>query len=201
VLKVKITTLPKANQSVLERNVRHFIRWHPSVEARISSFGSYMKLANNLAGEQNSVDYNELAKQLFATLQAHQAHYLVIGGYAARAYGVPRFTHDVDILIDDSKKNLQRILQALMELGCVAEIVYEMGGEIVKLLEIDDLPLKTDLMVNIPGIEFEDAWRRRAVHQLEDQTLYLISREDLITAKRAAGRWQDLEDVKALEFQ
>ena len=70
---------------------------------------------------------------------------------------------------------------------------------IVTLIEFDDLPLKTDLMVKVPGLVWENAWQNRRRQAYQDQPFYVISRADLIIAKRAAGRWQDLEDIKALE--
>lgn len=184
----------------IERKARHFVRWHPTIEARLASFGSFMQLANNLAGRAHMFDYNELAKQLFAILETHDAVYLVVGGYAARAYGVPRFTDDVDLFIEGSQPNIHKVMTALAELGSdQARIFTVLQSTILTFLEIDDLPLKTDVMVKLPGLDFASAWQHRAVHHLDGQQVYLISRADLIQAKRAAGRWQDLEDVKALE--
>lgn len=192
-----VITVPN---ETIERKARHFVRWHPTVEARLVSFGSFMKLADNLAGKATMFDYNELAKQLFAALERNQAVYLVIGGYAARAYGVPRFTDDVDLFIESAPENIRRVMDALARLGSdQAQIFNAMNSSIITFLEIDDLPLKTDIMVNVPGLDFASAWQQVKTHHLEEQKVYLVSRADLIKSKRAAGRWQDLEDIKALE--
>lgn len=59
-------------------------------------------------------------------------------------------------------------------------------------------PARVDLLRSIPGVTFEEAWPRRARVRWGALEVNLISREDLIAAKRAAGRPQDLADVRLL---
>jgi hypothetical protein len=54
---------------------------------------------------------------VFASFQRNNVRYLVIGGIAAVLYGVPRATFDLDVLIEPSKENAQRLLDALAEIG------------------------------------------------------------------------------------
>ena len=54
---------------------------------------------------------------VFASLQRHKVRYVVIGGIAAVLHGVPRATFDLDILIEATPENAQRLLQALLEAG------------------------------------------------------------------------------------
>ena len=51
-----------------------------------------------------------------------------------------------------------------------------------------------------PGISFSKAWNNRETMTYQDQDFYVLSKDDLITAKRAAGRDVDLEDVRLLEL-
>ena len=60
-------------------------------------------------------------------------------------------------------------------------------------------PNRIDIMMGIPGVEFPSAWENRVETEIDGVTIYYISRDDLLTAKRASGRDQDLLDVKALE--
>lgn len=53
-------------------------------------------------------------------------------------------------------------------------------------------------LMGIPGLEFEPAWANRVVIDFDDLLVPFISRENLITAKRAAGRPQDLIDAATL---
>ena len=54
---------------------------------------------------------------VFASFRARDCKYVVIGGMAAVLYGVPLATFDLDILIEASPDNAQRLLEALREAG------------------------------------------------------------------------------------
>jgi hypothetical protein len=62
-------------------------------------------------------------------------------------------------------------------------------------------PVAVDILSEIPGVDFDAAWERRVEDVIDAVTglkANFISREDLITAKLAAGRPQDLADVEAI---
>ena len=60
-------------------------------------------------------------------------------------------------------------------------------------------PLRVDIMMSIPGVEFERAWKNRVIVKLEGFDISFISRSDLIAAKTASGRPQDNIDVEKLK--
>ncbi|MBI4398801.1 MAG: hypothetical protein HY586_06720, partial [Candidatus Omnitrophica bacterium] len=53
-----------------------------------------------------------LYEKIFRTLRHHKVNYLVVGGVATAMHGAPRFTKDLDIMVDMSPSNLKRMLQA-----------------------------------------------------------------------------------------
>jgi hypothetical protein len=56
-----------------------------------------------------------------------------------------------------------------------------------------------DILPRISGVDFEEAWQRRVDVAIDGSlSVPFISREDLLAAKLAAGRPQDLADVAAL---
>jgi hypothetical protein len=62
-------------------------------------------------------------------------------------------------------------------------------------------PVSVDILTAIPGVEFDAAWRRRVEDVIDPASglkARFISREDLIAAKLAGGRPQDLADVDAI---
>jgi hypothetical protein len=62
-------------------------------------------------------------------------------------------------------------------------------------------PVMIEILPFIKGVEFDDAWQRRVeivIDRATGLTAFVLSREDLITAKLAAGRPQDLADVDAI---
>jgi hypothetical protein len=60
-------------------------------------------------------------------------------------------------------------------------------------------PVMVDILPRISGVDFDEAWQRRVLVPVDDSlSVPFISREDLLAAKLAAGRPQDLADVAAL---
>jgi hypothetical protein len=184
----------------IERKARHFVRWHPTTEARLQQLDEMATFAGHFNPQWKTTNMVSNATRLFAALEQHNVRYLVIGGFAATIFGVPRFTYDVNIFVENTPENIDALLTALVELGStMASIVKGMTPTFVTIVEFDDLPVKTDVLVNVPGLAWAEAWANRVPQSYQGQTFYTVSRTDLIKAKRAAGRWQDLEDVKALE--
>ena len=62
-------------------------------------------------------------------------------------------------------------------------------------------PARVDLLRSIPGVSFEEAFARRVDIDLSGVIVHVIGKEDLIAAKRAAGREKDLRDLRALEHR
>lgn len=139
------------------------------------------------------------SKALFASLEKHNVKYVVIGGIAAILHGVPRMTGDIDLFIEATVENARRILAVLAELGYdTADLVNPEGLVLVKFLFFEN-GIKIDVMLQIPGLDFATAWQNKLTRHTGEQMFYILAKEDLIAAKRAAGRQRDLEDVAVLE--
>ncbi len=143
---------------------------------------------------------NQDFKDLFSTFNDCHVEYLVIGAHAVMFYARPRFTKDLDVWVNPTPENAQRVWQALTIFGAPLqevtpasftdrELVYQVGIE----------PNRFDVMMGIPGIEFPAAWTNREHSTYGGIPIPIISRHDLIRAKRAAGRPQDLLDATELE--
>jgi len=137
-------------------------------------------------------------QSVFASFQRNDVKYLVIGGIAAVLYGVPRATFDLDILIEPTKANAQRLLDALSEAGFGTAEMTNAEEIIATEITIFTDRVRLDVQTFTPGIEFENAWPRRVTMSYEGQSLEVVSRADLIRSKTAAGREVDLEDVRIL---
>jgi hypothetical protein len=116
-------------------------------------------------------------------------------------YGVPRATFDLDILIEASQENAQRLLDALAEAGLGTAKLTTAEDIVAHELTIFNDYVRIDAQTSTPGLEFEKAWTNREVMEYAGQEFYVVSEEDLIRSKRAAGRDVDLEDVRLLELK
>jgi len=124
----------------------------------------------------------------------------VIGGIAAVLHGVPRATFDLDILIKAAPDNAGRLLEALVEAQFATATLITAEELLAHEITIFRDRVRIDVQTWTPGIEFEGAWQRKVAMSYQGQEFYVISKEDLIASKRAAGRDKDIEDVKMLEI-
>jgi len=136
-------------------------------------------------------------------LNAHRVKYLVVGAYAVAIHAQPRATKDLDILVKADPENAKAVLAALADFGAplqgMTSADFEEPGPFFRM---GREPVGVDILTAIPGVEFDAAWVRRVEAVFDEETDLLatcISREDLLTAKRAAGRRQDLADIEAIE--
>jgi hypothetical protein len=137
-------------------------------------------------------------QDVFASFQQHQVKYVVIGGIAAVLHGVPRATFDLDILIEATPDNAQRLLAALLSVRLGTAALISADELLANEITIFKDRVRIDVQIATPGINFETAWQNRETMTYQDQDFYVLCRSDLIAAKRAAGRDVDLEDVRLL---
>ena len=139
-------------------------------------------------------------RDLFASLSSHKVEYVAIGGFAAIAHGVPRVTVDVDLLVRATRANIENLLLAFQDAGLGTASLTTADDVLANEITIFKDRVRVDVQIRTPGLTFDDAFRRRKTVRLADGTpVYIVAVEDLIASKRAAGRPQDLEDVRLLE--
>lgn len=143
-----------------------------------------------------SRDYEEF----IACLNGVGARYLIVGAHAVAFHARPRATKDLDVLLDPTLTNGERVLAAIREflgtdLGLKPEDLSTPG----RMVQLGVAPTRIDLLAKLAGATaFEDLWRRRVEATFGDVSAAFLSLEDLIAEKTAAGRDQDKADLRAL---
>ena len=141
-------------------------------------------------------------RELLSVLNAHNAKYLVVGAYAVSAHAQPRATKDLDIWVKPDGENAKAVYAALAQFGApLGSLTFADFAEPGPFFHMGQEPLAVDILTEIPDVDFDLAWERRIEDVVDTATglrASVISREDLITAKLAAGRPQDLADVDAI---
>lgn len=56
-------------------------------------------------------------KEFLRCLNAHRVRYVVVGAHALALLGAPRFTRDLDVLVEPSEENAQKVSAALRDFG------------------------------------------------------------------------------------
>ena len=139
-------------------------------------------------------------RDVFVSFQKYEVRYVTLGGIAAVLHGVPRATFDLDILIEAKPDNVQRLLDALLEAGFGTASLISADELLAHEITVFKDRVRIDVQTATPGLSFEEAWRNRERMEYQGQAFYVVSRDDLIASKRAAGRAVDLEDVRLLEL-
>jgi hypothetical protein len=141
-------------------------------------------------------------KELLSILNDEQVKYLVVGGYAVSLHAQPRATKDLDIVIRCDRENAAALFRALAAFGAPLEgLKPDDFAEVGTFFRMGTPPVMVDILPEISGVDFDHAWQRRVMETIDAETglkAAFISADDLITAKVAAGRAQDLADVEAL---
>jgi predicted nucleotidyltransferase len=138
-------------------------------------------------------------KELFELLNANNVRYLMLGGYAVGAYGYPRATNDLDIFVSDDEANIENLIRCLAQFGFGERISNSVLSKPRSIIEMGVEPIKIQLMNFADGIDFEVAFARRNILEIEGIEVSVVSKEDLIRNKKAVGRYKDLADVERLE--
>lgn len=138
--------------------------------------------------------------EILSELSAAGADFLVVGAHALAAHGVPRATGDLDIWIRPSVANAERVLQALERFGApLFDLTVDDLTRADTVFQIGMPPSRIDILSGVSGVDFDGAWHRRTTVAIEGLEVGVLSREDFIANKRAAGRPKDLLDLALLE--
>lgn len=138
-------------------------------------------------------------REFVESFNEHEVRYLVVGGYALAAHGLPRATGDLDAWVWIGGDNPERVLAALTAFGFGA-----LGLEVADFDHPDSIvqlgypPYRIDILTSIDGVEFDGAWSRRLSVDAGGVPLVVIGRDDLLRNKIAADRPQDRADVERL---
>ena len=143
---------------------------------------------------------NQDFRDLLAEFNARGVEYLVVGAHALAAHGLVRATKGLDVWVRPEMQNAGRVIAALVAFGApLHDLTVDDLSAAGTIFQIGVAPIRIDVITAIDGVTFEEAWLGRIQASFADQAVSVLSRDDLIRNKRAAGREQDLLDVKWLE--
>lgn len=141
-------------------------------------------------------DYEEF----LSLLNKHNVKYCIIGAFAVAFYAKPRYTKDIDILVESSKENAQRILKVLEEFGFgeLAISIEDLTRD-GNILQLGYEPLRIDLLNKLEGFQFQDIWQNRVMSEYGSESVHFIGLDDLIKNKKMSDRPSDKIDIELLE--
>lgn len=146
--------------------------------------------------------------QICKALESSHVEYAVVGGYAVSLHGFPRSTIDIDIVLHWTLANLKKAEASLKALGLVsqvpidADLLFQFREEYIQNRKFIAWnfynPTKPQEQVDIIINYDLKKGHTKTIHTASG-IIKILSAKDLIAMKKAAGRPQDIEDVKFLE--
>ena len=132
---------------------------------------------------------------LLKALQRHEVPFIIIGGHAVRFHSLAREVEELDVLVDSAGRD-EALRTALIETLGYSPIITGVAYEEIHLKQNG---LNIDILMWAQGVKFAKAYRAAHAVKAEGITLRVMSKEHLISNKRAVGREKDLSDVERLE--
>jgi predicted nucleotidyltransferase len=138
-------------------------------------------------------------RDMLRELNAAGVRYLIVGGYAVMVYTEPRYTKDLDLWIEPTESNAQKLFVALARFGAPTgdlrpgdftepEVSFQIGMD----------PVRIDIMTSVSGLDFALAWERKVKVDFGGESAPVLCRKDVLQSKIAAGRIRDRQDLKKL---
>ncbi len=141
-------------------------------------------------------DYEDLLR----LLNYHKVKYCIVGAYAVAFHKRPRYTKDIDILVEPSVENAKKIIQVLIDFGFeslkLTEDDFSKNGNIIQL---GYEPVRVDFLTSITGVSFRDVWKNKLRGTYGKEDVFFIGKKELIKNKQQTGRKQDLIDLDLMD--
>lgn len=139
-------------------------------------------------------------RDILSAFCEEKVEFMLVGAYAVAAHGLPRATGDIDLWIESSPENADRVWSALKKFGAplsnLSKQDFITPGNVVQL---GVSPGRIDILTQITSVDYQDADREKLLLEIEGLKVPVIGLSHLIRNKTAVGRPQDKADVARLE--
>lgn len=139
-------------------------------------------------------------EKLLGLLNKHKVRYCIVGAYAVAFYATPRYTGDMDILVEPKIENGRKVITALKEFGFSSLKLKEndFAKESV-IIQLGYAPVRVDLLTSIDGCKFKEVWESKKSGKYGRKKVFFIGLRELVKNKKAVKRPQDIMDLKILK--
>jgi hypothetical protein len=132
-------------------------------------------------------------------LNNNKVKYCIIGAFAVGFHGYPRFTNDIDILVEPTLANAKKLIKTIREFGINSPDLNEEDFiQENKVIQLGYEPVRIDLLTSVKGLSFKDIWKNKETGTYANENAFFMGWNELIKSKKKARRQQDLIDLERL---
>lgn len=146
--------------------------------------------------------FQEDFRDFIKALNDQEVKYIMVGGMAVILHGHARVTGDMDIWVECTKENYQRLVKTFRQFGMpLFDMTLEkfLGVKENDVFSFGRNPVGIDIMTAVKGLNFDEAYKLSTVYEDDDLPIRIIHINHLIEAKKASGRLKDLDDINQLQ--
>lgn len=141
-------------------------------------------------------------KEFIRLLNEQKVEYIIVGGHAVIYHGYVRYTGDLDVWINNSNENADKMMRVIEKFGFGSiGLTKKDFMEKDSIIQLGYEPDRIDIITSVEGLNFNDSYPRAIETEYDGEKIKLLSLEDLKINKKAAGRLQDLTDLEKLNHK
>jgi predicted nucleotidyltransferase len=145
--------------------------------------------------------FNDDFQDFIKSINNNNVKYVLVGGYSVIFHGFPRTTGDLDIFVEVSKENYQRLNHAFLEFGLsVFDMTEEnfLFNKDITVFSFGRAPVSIKILKEISGLCFDEVYTNALDTEIEEIQVKIIRLKDLIKNKKASGRAKEINDIENL---
>ena len=144
--------------------------------------------------------FNADFKDFILYLNQNEVEYIIVGGYAVIIRGYSRSTGDIDIWVNKTVENFIKLQKVIKAFGLPTMAIKEEDffSDNFDVFAFGKPPYAIEIMTAVKGLDFKNTYENATIEQINDTPVRIINLQNLIEAKKAAGRSKDLNDIENL---
>jgi hypothetical protein len=146
--------------------------------------------------------FNDDFRDFIQSLNTNEVEYILVGGYAVILHGYRRTTGDMDIWVNTTAENLEKLRKAFVDFGLPTnDLTNEkfLNDDSVDVFTYGRAPVSIDIMKTVKGLQFDEAFSSSEIYNESGLQIRFVNSAQLIKAKESSGRHKDMDDIEKLK--
>lgn len=145
--------------------------------------------------------FNPDFQDFLIALNKAEVKYVLVGGYSVIYHGFPRTTGDLDIFVEVSKDNYDKLVVAFKDFQMP---LFDMTEDSflhkidINVYTYGRPPVCIEILKEISGFSFHEIYQNALETVFEEIQMKVIHLKDLRKNKKVSGRAKDINDLENL---